>query len=92
VYRGLAAVGDRTVGRVANGRDTGAGVPPESATFTEPRYQPAAEHALLLQEMPEVGATVSMSTGCDCVTSTLPATSHARNFTVLVALSANGPL
>ena len=74
--------------------------PPESTaerlTLTDAVYQPL-EHVPPLQAIEEVGAVVSagvVSTwiSWEFVASTLPAVSHARNFTVVVDGTLNVPV
>ena len=64
---------------------------PELDTLTGPPYQPL-EHALPPQAIEEVGAVVSIWIARDFVASMLFALSQARNFTVVVAETVNGPV
>src|SRR5919198_1193822 len=68
----------------------------ESATLTEAPYQPV-EQTSRLQAIEDVGGSVSgagfvIVTSCEFVASTLPALSHARYLTVVVADTVIGSL
>ena len=63
----------------------------DSETLTGPPYQPL-EQAPPSQAIEEVGAVVSIWIVCDFVASMLLALSQARNFTVVVAETVNGPV